>query len=160
MLVLLTNRRLELLLFLRTPATALGLDTVALDGRKHRSSLLTAHHRDARIRPHPQHARTKCAATHAVITSTKAAANDHGEFRHLCGCDGSHHLCTVACNTFVLVFATDHEAGYVLQKHEGDFALTAQLDKVRALQCRFGEQDAVVGDNADWHAMQMCEATY
>ena len=46
-------------------------------------------------------------------------------------------------------FLPDHEAGDVLQEHERDLALRAELDEVRAFLRRFGEQDAVVGDDAD-----------
>jgi hypothetical protein len=39
----------------------------------------------------------------------------------------------VARDAFVLVLAADHEAGDVLQEHQRDLALAAQLDEVRAL---------------------------
>ena len=48
----------------------------------------------------------------------------------------------------VLVLPADHEAGDVLQEHQRDAALVAQLDEVRALERRLAEQDAVVGDDA------------
>jgi len=54
-----------------------------------------------------------------------------------------------------LVLPADHEAGDVLQEDQRDAALAAQLDEVRALQGALGEQDAVVGDDADGHAVQM-----
>ena len=59
---------------------------------------------------------------------------------------------------FVLVLAADHEARDVLQEHERDAALRAQLDEVRALLRRLREQDAVVGDDPDRIAVQMREA--
>jgi len=40
----------------------------------------------------------------------------------------------------VLVLATDHEAGDVLQEDERDAALRAQLDEMRALLRRLAEQ--------------------
>ena len=55
-------------------------------------------------------------------------------------------------------FLPDHEAGDVLQEHERDAALRAELDEVRALQRRLGEQDAVVGDDADRIAPDAREA--
>ncbi len=58
----------------------------------------------------------------------------------------------------MLVLAADHEAGDVLQEQQGDIALATQLDEVRALERRFGEQDAVVGDDADRMAVHMREA--
>jgi len=42
-----------------------------------------------------------------------------------------------------------HEARDVLQEYEGYPPLHAQLDEMGALERRFGEQDAVVGDDAD-----------
>src|SRR5690606_3138864 len=50
------------------------------------------------------------------------------------------------------------EAGDVLQENERNLALAAQLDKVRALEGGFGKQNAVVGDDAHRHSLQMSEA--
>mgnify|MGYP003693573395 CR=1 FL=1 len=50
------------------------------------------------------------------------------------------------------------EAGDVLQEHERDAAQVAQLDEVRGLERRLGEQHAVVGDDADEEAVQPREA--
>ncbi len=58
----------------------------------------------------------------------------------------------------MLVLLADHETGDVLQKDQRDAALRAQLDEVRALQRRLGKQDAVVGDDADRHAVQVGES--
>ena len=58
----------------------------------------------------------------------------------------------------MLVFLADHEAGDVLQEHQWDAALGAQFDEMRALLRRFGEQDAVVGDEANRIAIQPGEA--
>ena len=55
-------------------------------------------------------------------------------------------------------FAPDHEAGDVLQEDQRDLALAAQLDEMRALQRAFGKQHAIVGDDADRHAVQMRKA--
>jgi hypothetical protein len=52
----------------------------------------------------------------------------------------------------------DHEAGDVLQEHQRHLALAAQLDEVRALHARSREQDAVVGDDAHRHALDVREA--
>ena len=54
-----------------------------------------------------------------------------------------------------LVLLADHEARDVLQEQQRDAALVAELDEVRALQRRFGEQDAVVRDDADGGNRQM-----
>ena len=63
-------------------------------------------------------------------------------------------------NALVFILATHHEAGDVLQKHQGDFALAAQLDEVRSFLRRLGKQDAVVGDDAHRHALDMGEAAH
>ena len=89
------------------------------------------------------------AAAHAVVAGTVAAADDHGELGHRRGGDRGHQLGAILGDAAGLVFPSDHEAGDVLQEHQRDAALAAQLDEVRALQRRFGEQDAVVGEDAD-----------
>ena len=111
-----------------------------------------------RVRPHPQEARAVGAAAHAVVAGAEAAADDHGELRHLRAGDGRHHLGAVLGDAAGLVFLPDHEAGDVLQEQQRNAALAAQLDEVRALQRRFREQDAVVGDDADGIAEDMGEA--
>ena len=50
---------------------------------------------------------------------------------------------------FVLVPATDHEPGDVLQEEQRRAALGAELDEMRTLERGLGEQNAVVGHNAD-----------
>src|SRR6185312_4880225 len=159
-LVLLAQRRLERLLFGGRPVPALRLDAVALDGSEHAGGLLTAHHADARVRPHPQEARRVRATAHAVIAGAEAAADDDGEFRHLGGRHRGHHLGAVPGDAFVLVLAPDHETGDVLQEHQRNLALAAQLDEVRALLRRLGKQDAVVRDDAHRHAFDVCEAAH
>jgi hypothetical protein len=54
----------------------------------------------------------------------------------------------------------DHEAGDVLQEHQRNLALAAQLDEVRALLRALAEQDAVVGDDAHRHALDAREAAH
>jgi hypothetical protein len=46
----------------------------------------------------------------------------------------------------------------VLQKHQRHLALAAQLDEMRALLRRFAEQNAVVGDDAHRHALDVRKA--
>ena len=76
-----------------------------------------------------------------------AATDDHRELRDVHAGDRSHQLGTVLRDATGFVLPPDHEAGDVLEKHEWDLALTAELHKVGALQAGFGEQDAVVGDD-------------
>src|SRR5690606_6908965 len=117
-LVLLADRGLERVLLLRAPAAAAGLDAVALDRGQHAGRLLAAHHRDPRVRPHPQEAAAVGAAVHRVVAGAEAAADDHGELRHVRAGDGGDHLGAVAGDPGVLVLLADHEAGDVLQEHQ------------------------------------------
>src|ERR1051326_8968717 len=55
--VLRADRRLEFVLLLGAPLRAARAHAVAPHRRQDRGSLLAAHHRDARIRPHPQKTR-------------------------------------------------------------------------------------------------------
>ena len=76
-----------------------------------------------------------------------------------CGAgDRRHELGAVLGDAARLVLAADHEAGDVLQEQQRDAALAAQLDEMRALQRALGEQDAVIGDDADRHAPDAGEA--
>ena len=50
--------------------------------------------------------------------------------------------------------------GDVLQEHQRDAALVAQLDEVRALERRLAEQDAVVGEDPDRIAPDVGEAAH
>src|SRR5574343_487131 len=148
-LVLLADRRLEGFFLFGAPGLAAGFEAIALDGGEHAGRLFAAHHRDAGIRPHPQETRAVGAAAHAVVAGAEGAANDHGEFRHLGRGDGGHHLGPVTGDAAVFIFLADHEAGDILQEDERNAALGAEFDEVRAFLGRFGEQDAVVGDDAD-----------
>ena len=55
-------------------------------------------------------------------------------------------------------FLADDEAGDVLEEDERNAPLGTQLDKVCSLQRAFGEEDAVIGEDADGHAVNMGEA--
>ena len=62
-------------------------------------------------------------------------------------------------NTFVFILAADHKAGDILQEHQRNIALTAQLNKMRAFLSRLTKQNTVVGDNTHFHAFNMGKAT-
>src|SRR5574344_1301301 len=158
--VLLADRGFEGLFFFSAPGAALALDAVALDGGQHAGRLLAAHDRDARVGPHPQKAWAESAPAHAVVACAKAAPNHHGELGHTGRGHRRHQLGTVSRDAFVLVLAPDHEAGDVLQKHQRNLALTAQLDEVRALDGGLAEQNAVVGDDAHLHAFNARKAAH
>ena len=72
--------------------------------------------------------------------------------------DGGHELGAVLGDAARLVAAADHEAGDVLQEEQRDLPLAAQLDEMRALQRRFGKEDAVVGEDADADSVDGGEA--
>ncbi len=156
--VLGADRRAERLLVRRAPRATLRFDRIAADRREHDGRLLAAHHRDARIGPHPQEARAEGTSAHAVVAGAVAAADDHRELRHLRARHGGDQLGAVAGDAARFVLLSDHEARDVLQEHERNLPLRAQLDEVRTLQRRFRKQDAVVGDDADRIAPDAGEA--
>ena len=108
-----------------------------------------AHRGDARVRPGEQEARVEAAAAHAVVAGAERAADDHRQARHARSRHRVHELRAVAGDAAALGLGADHEAGDVLQEQQRDVALVAQLDEMRALERRFGEQHAVVGQDAD-----------
>src|SRR3546814_18588391 len=81
LLILGADRSLESLLVVRRPVVAPRGAAVAADGGEHLGRLLAAHHRDARVRPHPEEARAVGAPAHAVVAGTEAAAEDDGELQ-------------------------------------------------------------------------------
>src|SRR3990167_7635466 len=57
-----------------------------------------------------------------------------------------------------LILRADHEAGDVLQEDERDAALVRKLDEVGGLLGTLGEEDAVIGEDGDRHAVEPREA--
>src|SRR5690606_18810397 len=110
-LVLRADRGLEGLLLLAAPGLAGLFQAVALDLRQHAGRLFAAHHRAARVGPHPQETRRVGASAHAVVARAEAAADDPRELRHPCAGDRRHHFGAVAGYAFGLVFLADHETG-------------------------------------------------
>mmetsp|Transcript_45653 Transcript_45653/g.122749 ORF Transcript_45653/g.122749 Transcript_45653/m.122749 type:complete len:344 (-) Transcript_45653:720-1751(-) len=86
--------------------------------------------------------------------------DDHGDLRDVYACDCVHHLGTVPGDAAVLVGLTNHEAGDILQEEQRHAALTTELHKMRALERRLAEEDAIVGDNANWVAVDVGESTH
>ena len=147
------RRALELRFLIRRPRAAGALDPVALDGCQHACRLFAAHHRNAAVRPGPQEARRIGPPRHAVVTRTIGSANQHGDLGYIGRRHRRHQFGAMFRNALGFIFAPDHEAGDVLQKHQWNVALAAKLDEMRALQGRFGEQHAVIGDNPHRHAI-------
>src|SRR3954470_17700940 len=146
-LVLVADRLLERLLLLGRPLIATGLDAVAADLGEHAGGLLAAHHRDAGVGPGEQEAGRVGPAAHGVVAGPEGAADDHGQLRYPGTGHRSDHLGAVLGDAAGLVVAADHEPGDVLQEQQRDLPAVAQLDEVRALERRLGEQHPVVGDD-------------
>ncbi len=135
-------------------------EAVALDLGEHARGLLAAHDRDARVRPHPQETRAVRTAAHAVVAGAETAADDDGEFRYAGARHRRYQLGAVLGDAPRFVFFADHETSDVLQEDQRDAALCAQFDEMRAFQRGLRIQDAVVGDDADRVAVNMCKAAY
>src|SRR3974390_3456199 len=59
-----------------------------------------------------------------------------------------------------LLVLSNHEAGNVLQEEKRNVALIAQLNEMRTLERRLGEQHALVRHNAHRVTVDMAEASY
>ncbi len=157
-LVLFEDRLLDGRHLIVAEALAGALALLLLDLGEHPGGLFATHHGDARVGPHPEEARVVGAAAHAVVAGTEAAADEHGELRHLGAGHRGDQLGAVLGDATGLVFLPDHETGDVLQEQQRDAALAGQLDEVRAFLRRLGEEDAVVGEDGDRVAVQVGEA--
>ena len=157
-LVLLADGRLEGLLLLGGPLLAAGGDVVAPNLRQHIGRLIAAHHRDAGVRPDEEEARAEGAPAHAVVARAETAADQHRQLRYRRRRHRRHHLGAVLGDAAGLVLPADHEPGDVLQENQRNAPLCAEFDEMRALECRFREQDAIVGDDADRITVEPGEA--
>lgn len=124
----------------------------------HRAQLLGTHHPNLRLRPHPQKPGTVRPAAHAVVARAGARPDHDGEFGHVRARDRGHQLGAVFGDAPLFGRGADHEAAYVLEEEEGDAALGAELDEVGAFEGGFGEEDAVVGEDADGVGVDAGEA--
>ena len=120
--------------------------------------MLAAHDGDAAVRPGEQEARLVGAPAHAVIASAEAAADQHGDLRHLRSGDRCHQFRAMLGDTFGLILSADHEARNVLQEEQRDAPLAGQLDEVCAFLGALGIQHAIIGEDRDRHAPDMREA--
>ena len=123
-------------------------------GLHHRTQLLRPHDTRLSRRPRPQKPRTIRATTHTVIPRACTGTHDDGELRDIRTRHSGDEFSAVLRDPAFLGILADHEAGDVLEEDEGDVALAAELDEVGALEAAFGEEDAVVGDDADGPAVQ------
>src|SRR5260221_14310210 len=90
--VLFANRRLESFFLVGPPSAAFGLNRTPSDPGKHRGRLFSTHHRDARIRPHPEEPWRIGAPTHAVVARTERATNNDRKFWWLVRCGQLRHV--------------------------------------------------------------------
>ena len=135
-----------------------GFATVEADLEEDGGGLLATHDGDAGVGPGPELAGAVGAAAHGVVSCAEAAADDDGEFGDGGTGDGGDHLGAILSDAGVFVLAADHEAGDVLEEEEGDATAGAEFDEVGALEGGFGEEDAVVGEDADGVAFDAGEA--
>src|SRR5262249_18740209 len=136
----------ELLLVDRLAALGRGL---ALDDVEHTGELLAAHDGDPVVGPGEQEPWRVGPAAHRVGAGAVARARqdrDRGDRRVRHRVD---QLGAVLDDALLLVLLADHEAGDVLEEHQRHVARVAQLDELRALLRALGEQDTVVGEDAD-----------
>ena len=154
----LERRRLERGLLRRAPGAAAPLDPLAPHRGEHARRLLAAHHRDAAVGPGPEEARLEGPPRHAVIAGPEGAADQQRDLRHRRGRDRRHQLRPVPRDALVLVAPPHHEAGDVLQEHQRDAPLRAELDEMRALHRALREKHAVVRHEPDRNARHMREA--
>mmetsp|Transcript_19135 Transcript_19135/g.55562 ORF Transcript_19135/g.55562 Transcript_19135/m.55562 type:complete len:323 (+) Transcript_19135:214-1182(+) len=136
----------------------LPLPLPILDVGDHARSLLAAHHGDLGIRPQPSEAGIVRRAVHRVVPGSVGAGEDHAELRHRDAAHGSDHLGAILGDAAPLVLGADDEACDVVQEHEGDPALPADLDEVRGLDGRLAEEHAVVPEDANWVAVDVGKA--
>src|SRR5262245_45448716 len=125
-----------------------AFDDVLLAGE-----LWSAHHGDAVVGPGEDESRVVGAAAHGVIARAVTPADHqrdggHGRIR-----DRVDQLRAAADDSLLFVTAPDHKACDVLQEQQWDVLLVAQLNELRAFFGGFGDQHAVVAQDADQKAM-------
>ncbi len=122
------------------------------------SQLLTAHDTDTSVGPHPQESGAVRATAHAIVAGAVAAADDNGELGHVGAGDSGNKLGAVLGDTFAFGSRADHEARDILQEDERDATLGAELNEVGTLDGGRGKENTVVGDDANFLAVNFREA--
>ena len=125
---------------------------------KHRFGGVGSHRCDPAVGPGKEKARVEASAAHAVVASAVRTADEHRELRDSAVGHSSDHLGAILRDATDLGVTADHIAGGVLKEQQRDRPLVAQLDEVRGFQRVFGEDDAVVRDDADLVAPDPGEA--
>ena len=117
--------------------------------------LFTTHDRYTSIRPHPKLTRSIGSSAHTIITCPEGTTDYNRELGHMRTGYSSDHLSAILRDTSSFILFSDHKTGDVLEKKQGNFALGAKLNKVRAFLSGLRKQNAVVCDNTDRVAVQM-----
>src|SRR5262249_7751318 len=126
----------------------------------HSGKLLSAHHGDAVVRPGEDEARVVGATTHRVIARAVTAADHqrnrgHGRIR-----DRVDQFRAAANDSLLFITAPDHKAGDVLQEQQRNVLLVAEGNELRAFFGGFGNQHAVIAQNADQKSVDARPAGY
>ena len=141
-------------------------------------SVLRLHLQEYRThRPHPEEPRRVGPPAHAyssrqraedynvsrgvsrtVVAGAITAPDYDSELRNIRARDRADHLRAVLGDSTLLCFRADHVPSHVHEEEQRDLALRAELDEVRCLERRLGEEDAVVGDYAHGVAVYVGEA--
>ncbi len=129
-----------------------------MDRGQHAGGLFAAHDADAAVRPGEQEPRRIGAAAHAIVAGPETAADQDGELGRFGRSHRGDQLGPVLGDAAGLIFAADHEAGDVLQEHQGNLALAGQFDEVGALERAFRKQHPVIGQDGHWLAPDAGEA--
>ena len=93
-----------------------------------------------------------------VVPGAEATSDDNGQLGDVRTCDCADHFRAVLGNATFLCFGTDHIPSDVYKEKQRDLALRAQLDKVRRLECRRREKDAIVRDDTHGKTVDVCES--
>src|SRR5215813_2616879 len=126
---------------------------VAFDDVHHAGELLSAHHGDAVVGPGEDESRVVGATAHGVIARAVTPADHQGDGGHGRIRDRVDQLRAAADDSLLFVTAPDHKTRYVLQEQQWDVLLVAEVNELRAFFGGFGNQHAVVAQNADQKAM-------
>lgn len=152
-----SSRRIHSVTLLFDPCLELRINR--LTHRLHnRTQLLRAHNPNLRLWPHPEEPRGVSSSTHTIISCASASTYHDSELGDVSTGDCCDELRAVFGYAAFFGVGADHEATDVLEEDEGDAALGAELDEVCAFEGGFGEEDAVVGEDADGVAVDAGEA--
>ena len=95
---------------------------------------------------------------HTIISSTVTPAHDDRQLRHVRARNCADHLRAIFRDPSLLCLGANHVPRDVDEEKERDLALRTELDEVRCLQCRLGEENAVVAHDAHRIAVNVSES--